>query len=117
MCTPSGASQGWSRQTWLGHDTMIRAAAAWVSEEAARYGVPLVKIGASEISAGKAGVCGHGDCSQAGAGGDHTDPGPNYPWDVCLAYALGGADFPPIPAGPVAVHPRRSPYTYASRRS
>jgi len=107
LCTPNGASQGWSRQTWLGHDTMLRACAAWLAEEGARYGVPLVKIDANAISAGKSGLCGHGDCSAAGAGGDHTDPGPNFPWDVVIAYALGGADFPPIPTGPVAVYPTR----------
>ena len=106
-CTPSGASSGWSRQTWLGHDTMLRACGAWIGEEAARYGVPIVKIGADDIVAGRSGVCGHLDCSAAGLGGDHSDPGPAFPWDVVLAYALGGTDFPPIPAGPVAVYPRR----------
>jgi hypothetical protein len=97
-CTPSGASSGWSRQTWLGHDTMLRACGAWIGEEAARYQVPIVKIGADDIVAGRSGVCGHGDVSAAGAGGSHTDPGPAFPWDVVLAYALGGKPFPE-PAG------------------
>jgi len=117
LCAPNGASSGWSRQTWLSKDRMLQACGAWLAEEAARYGVPLVKINGADVAAGRSGICGHADISAAGVPGGHTDPGPNYPWDVCLAYALGGADFPPIPAGPVAVHPRRSPYTYASRRS
>jgi len=108
-CTPSGASANWSRQDWLAHDNMLRACAAWLAEEAARYGVPLVKISSNDIAAGKSGVCGHGDCAAppASAGGSHSDPGASFPWDVLIAYALGGADFPPIPAGPVSVYPRR----------
>ena len=95
LCTPSGASANWSRQTWLNeHDTMIRAAAAWVSEEAARCQVALVKIGANEINAGRSGICGHGDVSAAGAGGSHFDPGDAFPFDVLIAYALGGQPFP-----------------------
>jgi hypothetical protein len=92
-CTPSGASSGWSRADWLSHDTMLRACGAWLGEEAARYRVPLVKIAAHDITAGRSGVCGHGDCSAAGAGGSHSDPGPNFPWDVALVYA-GGSDAP-----------------------
>ena len=115
MCTPSGASQGWSRQTWLNdHDTMIRAAAAWVAEEAGRTGAPIQKIDANDIQSGRSGVCGHGDCSAAGAGGSHTDPGPAFPWDVLIAYALAGADFPAIPAGPVDVYPTRFPVPHHS---
>jgi hypothetical protein len=92
-CTPSGASSSWSRADWLAHDNMLRACGAWIGEEAARYRVPLVKIGADDIVAGRSGVCGHGDCSAAGAGGSHSDPGPNFPWDVALVYA-GGSNAP-----------------------
>jgi hypothetical protein len=97
-CTPRGASQGWSRQDWLSRDRMLQACGAWLAEEGARYGTPMQKIDAAGINAGRYGVCGHWDCSQAGIGGDHTDPGPNFPWDVVLAYALGGQEFP-SPAG------------------
>ena len=107
LCTPSGASYGWDRSEWLRHDTMLRACGAWIGEEADRWGIPIVKIDANDIQSGRPGVCGHRDCSAAGLGGDHGDPGPHFAWDVVLAYALAGADFPPIPAGPVAVYPRR----------
>jgi hypothetical protein len=96
-CTPSGASSGWSRADWLAHDNMLRACGAWLGEEAARYRVPLVKIGASEITAGRSGICGHGDCSAAGAGGSHTDPGPNFPWDVVIDYAIDQGSPPAVP--------------------
>jgi hypothetical protein len=106
-CTPSGASSGWNRETWLAHDLMLRACGAWLAEEANRYGVPLVKISAADISAGRSGVCGHGDCSAAGAGGSHTDPGPNFPWDVALTYA--GSGVVPAPAPVPSGYPRRIP--------
>lgn len=93
LCTPSGASSGWSRATWQGHDAMLRACGAWLAEEAARYGLPLVKLDRAAVSAGHSGVCGHGDLP---VGGGHTDPGPNYPWDICLVYATGGAPAPPV---------------------
>jgi len=100
-CTPSGASSGWSRTSWQNQDTMLRKCGAWIGEECARFGVPIVKINADEIRAGRSGVCGHGDCSGAGAGGSHTDPGPNFPWDVALTYA-GGVPGAPAPTPPPA---------------
>jgi N-acetylmuramoyl-L-alanine amidase-like protein len=90
-CTPSGASSGWSRNDWLARPRMLDACRAWLQEEGARYGIPLVKITPDQIRAGVKGVCGHADCVQAGLGGNHTDPGPNFPWD----YVTTGA--PPKP--------------------
>jgi len=98
-CTPSGASSGWSRDIWLSKDRMLTACAQWLVEESGRYGIPLVKINAAQIGSGVKGVCGHGDVAAAGAGGGHTDPGPNFPWDVVLAKAGGAA---PAPAPPPA---------------
>lgn len=102
-CTPSGASAGWSRDTWLNaHGTMLAACAAWLAEEGARYGIPMVKVDANGINAGQKGVCGHGDVSAAGAGGSHYDPGNNFPWDQVIAMASGGAPGPtPPPPSPV----------------
>ena len=91
-CTPSGASSGWSRADWLARPRMLDACAAWLREEGARYGIPVVKIGPDQIRAGGAGVCGHGDCVQAGLGGSHTDPGANFPWDYVCASSSGGGD-------------------------
>jgi hypothetical protein len=83
-CTPNGASAGWSRNDWLAHPTMLEKCKRWIAEECAFYGIPMVKVNANDISAGRLGVCGHGDCSAAGAGGSHFDPGNNFPWDVVL---------------------------------
>jgi hypothetical protein len=107
--TPSGASSGWSRGDWLAKDNMLRACAAWLAEEAGRYQIPLVKLNGVQVGAGHSGVCGHGDISAAGVPGGHTNPGAGFPWDVCIAYALGGQPFPEPPAGPLPVYPRRYP--------
>lgn len=51
------------------------------------FGVPIEvrRLTPAEIRAGKAGFCGHNDVTAAfGTRGGHTDPGPNFPWDVFL---------------------------------
>lgn len=83
-CTPSGAANGWSRDDWLARPLMLDACGAWLREEGARYGIPLVKINGDQIAAGVKGVCMHKDCVDAGLGGNHTDCGPHFPWDVVL---------------------------------
>jgi peptidoglycan hydrolase-like protein with peptidoglycan-binding domain len=95
-CTPSGASYGWSRDTWMAKVNMLAACAAWLAEESARYGIPLVKITGADIDAGRPGVCGHADVSASSAQGDHGDPGPNFPWDHVLALAGGAPGAPPV---------------------
>jgi hypothetical protein len=74
---------------------MLDACRAWIAEEAAYYGIPNVKIGPDQIRAGQAGVCGHADCVQAGLGGSHTDPGPNFPWDRVVGGSAPGPTPPP----------------------
>ena len=112
LCTPSGASAGWSRDTWLSKERMLDACAAWVAEEAARYGVPLTKLDGAAVAAGAAGICGHGDISAAGVPGGHTDPGGQFPWDVLLA-KVGGApptSQPPPPSGSAVAPPLHVDY-------
>ena len=92
----------WSTDEWLSHATLLDNCAAWLAEESARTGIPLVKISGADITAGRAGVCGHWDTSQAGSGSDHTDPEPNFPWDHVLTLAGGGVPDtrPPAPVPP-----------------
>ena len=101
------AFSAWTRTEWLTHDGMLRALADWVLEEAARYQIPLVRLTPQQIRGGARGVCGHGDYTLAMQipprldGNTHTDPGPNFPWDVFMRYAgAGGATSPPAPAPP-----------------
>lgn len=89
LCTPSGAAQGWSAQTWASKTTMLANCAAWIAEEAAILGIPIVKLSPAQAQGGAAGVCGHGDLGAMGGG--HTDPGPNFPWSQVIAMATGQA--------------------------
>ena len=85
------AGQAWyTREQWLSSDVRM----AWercAHEEAAqarRWDVPVRKLTVDEVRAGKRGFCGHVDKSQAFGQSDHTDPGPNFPWDIFMDRAL-----------------------------
>jgi N-acetyl-anhydromuramyl-L-alanine amidase AmpD len=77
------AFAGWSAAEWDRHPVMLENCAQWVAEEAARYGIPLVRSSSN-------GVCGHVDVP-----GDHWDPGPNFPYDRVISMAAGGAPAQP----------------------
>ncbi|MCW2919138.1 MAG: hypothetical protein JWN52_7206 [Actinomycetia bacterium] len=85
LCDPQ-AGPG-SRWVDSGHEAMLVRAAALVREVAARWNVPLVKLGPKDLLAGKRGICGHIDVSNAWHKTDHGDPeehGP-FPWDHFMA--------------------------------
>lgn len=51
------------------------------------FGVPIEarRLTPNEIRDGKAGICGHNDVTAAfRTRGGHTDPGPNFPWDIFI---------------------------------
>ena len=81
---------GWSAQSraeWLSYGAQLDATARILAHNSLLYGIPLVKLSAADIRAGRKGVCGHGDTSKAWGETDHTDPGNDYPFDVVLAKA------------------------------
>jgi len=80
----------WTRADWLAHPGMLAGAAAWVRSRCTARGIPMVKLSPAEVKAGRAGVCGHVDYTQATGDGTHWDPGPNFPWDIVIAAARGG---------------------------
>ena len=71
------------------HDSMLRLAAGLVRDLAAKYGIPVVKLSPADLLAGKSGICGHVDVSNAWHQTDHVDPGPDFPWDKFLSYVNG----------------------------
>ncbi len=80
----------WSRGTWINdHMPMLHNAAAWISERCAARGIPCVHLTTAQVAAGKPGVIGHVDWTNAMHDGTHTDPGQNFPWDVVMALATG----------------------------
>ena len=68
-----------TRAQWLAQDKMLRAGATVVADWCKKYSIPVTKV-----TTGR-GICGHGDLVPFG-GTDHTDPGPNFPWDVFISY-------------------------------
>ena len=63
----------------------LHVSAKLVSEIAKRWNIPLVKLTPQDILNGKSGLCGHIDITLAKKiHGGHTDPGPNFPWDLYI---------------------------------
>jgi N-acetyl-anhydromuramyl-L-alanine amidase AmpD len=62
-----------------------------VAKLCAMYGIPMKRLSVEELKAGHKGIVDHKTCSDA-FGGDHWDPGPNYPWNKLIDYL--GDDMP-----------------------
>lgn len=88
----------WTRAEWLTHDRMLDLTAQWIKERCAARNIPLRKLTAEEVKAGYSGVIGHVDWTRGMNDGTHTDPGPNFPWDVVLTRA-GATPDPGAPSG------------------
>jgi hypothetical protein len=89
FCTPSGASSGWSRDTWIKNmDRGISSMAAWVAEEARHFGIPIVALSPSQAQGSGRGVCMHRDLGPGGS--NHHDCGSGFPMDLLIARAKGG---------------------------
>lgn len=81
---------GYMRQTseqW--HDAysiqMLARSAELVADICTRYGIPPVRLTATDLRDGKrAGICGHVDVSNGLGGTTNQDPGVHFPWDEYL---------------------------------
>lgn len=83
----------WSAADWASHPVMLQNCAAWIAEECAAFGIPIVRLTAAQAQDGRSrGVCGHVDLGVAG--GNHWDPGPSFPWDLVMSMAAGGSAGP-----------------------
>jgi N-acetyl-anhydromuramyl-L-alanine amidase AmpD len=93
------------------HEKMLRLAAKLVVEIANRHQVPLLKLSVADLKAGKHGICGHVDVSQAFGQSSHDDPQGAFPWAhfLDLVHAAVKASAPakptPAPAKPLPPHP------------
>jgi N-acetyl-anhydromuramyl-L-alanine amidase AmpD len=95
-----------SRAEWLDQyskgvlDQAAKVVAGWCQ----KHNIPAVKLTAAELVAGRRGIVGHRDVSAAYHQTDHSDPGPNFPWDYFLgrvnAYLNPKAPAPSVPAKP-----------------
>ena len=83
------AFAAWTADDWASHPGMLANTAAWIAEEAAFFGIPIVRLTPGQAQDDRTpGVCGHVDLGSAGGG--HTDPGTAFPWDQVLDMAKGG---------------------------
>lgn len=100
----------YNREEWLSPEVWpaVEKAAARARELAARFDVPLVRLNADDLLKGWRGVCGHVDVSEAWHESDHTDPGPDFPWDAFMAL-LGPEPAPGAPAPDPAPAPAPAP--------
>ena len=65
---------------------MLRLCARQAARDARKWGIPVKHLTVAQVDAGNKGFCGHNDVTKAFPedGGDHTDPGPNFPWSTFL---------------------------------
>lgn len=81
---------GYAKQTraeWLDDyskaalDQAAKVTADWCK----KYNIPVRKLSVAQLKAGQKGIVGHVDVSNAYGQTNHTDPGPNFPWDHFIA--------------------------------
>lgn len=94
ICAEGGNyARSYTREQWLSAQVwpgVVRAAAR-TRELCARFGIPVTKLSVADLLAGRRGICGHVDVSQAWHQSDHSDPGPGFPWSEFLAAVSTGA--------------------------
>lgn len=110
----AGSSIDWTRDQWLAQAKVIDVAAYLFVQDCAKYPKLAARVIAPIYSA-PPGAADHNYCTVfLKDGNDHTDVGPNFPWDVfsaAVAKYAGAADpVPaptpePAPAGPTPVGP------------
>lgn len=96
LCAPSGASMGWSAAQWNAHPHMLANTAAWIAEEAAHFGLPIVGLTPAQAQGSGRGICQHADLGAWGGG--HSDLGPHFPINSVISMAAGAP--PPSPQPP-----------------
>lgn len=83
------AFAAWTPADWSRHQVMLENTAAWIAEEAAAFGIPIVKLSPAQAQDPNVrGVCQHVDLGSMGGG--HWDCGPGFPFAEVLAMAAGG---------------------------
>jgi len=101
FCTPEGAANGWSRDTWLNQKSvMLDNAAAIGATFADWYGIPLVELSSGSAQGGGVGCCQHANLGAGGGG--HVDCGlGRFPMDELIRRMGGAATAPPPSSGTV----------------
>ncbi len=77
----AGSRAAWSRQQWLDNAVAIDTAAFLAVQDCRKYGIPFTVL-APPYTNGRAGISDHNYVSKVLGDGNHTDVGPNFPWDM-----------------------------------
>lgn len=101
-----------TREEWLDPKgkLTLELSAAQVAEDCHQHNIPIVKLSPSDLLAGKRGICGHVDVSNAWHQTTHTDPGTQFPWDYYLdrvRYYYNSGSPLPLPDPPMVISPPR----------
>ncbi len=68
---------------------VVERAAKLVADICGRHGIPIRRLRAADLVAGRRGIAGHADVSAAFRKSDHWDPGPDFPWARFLRLVRG----------------------------
>jgi hypothetical protein len=90
----------WTREIWLAHPDDLKRVAYWTAQKCRQYGIPVLLLHADDLKLGgerTKGITYHAAITEAFHQSTHTDPGPNFPWDVFMQlvqtfYDGGGGD-------------------------
>lgn len=78
LCDPqAGSGARWGDKN---HVAMLARAAELTARLCLAYDIPEIRVTPSALVAGKHGICGHVDMTNAFHQSTHTDPGPDFPW-------------------------------------
>lgn len=120
VCIPERVA--YTKGQWLssGH---LQVAAKFLRDAHDTYGIPFVRLTAADMRGhldsqghynGPKGYCGHHDVSLAFGQSTHTDPDPNFPWDVFHALAVPPPD--PIPIPPITGDEEMTPEIWSTAK-
>lgn len=104
----AGSFAGWSREQWLKISKAIDVAAYLAVQDCKKYGIST-KVLKPPYNSNPPGISDHNYVTKWLKWGDHTDVGPNFPWDVFEAsvkkYSGEQASGPVVVPPPVEVKP------------
>lgn len=81
----------WPRARWLEHEQTVRRGAFKCAQHAVKFGIPVKMLSDDELRRGQRGFITHAQCCRV-LGGNHTDPGNNFPIDRFLQLAKDFAE-------------------------
>jgi hypothetical protein len=81
---------------------MLKASAKATAKVAKALGIPARWLSVAQVADNEPGFCTHNDMRLARGGTTHTDPGPNFPYDLYMQYVVaemsGGTTDSPNPS-------------------